>query len=74
MDDLKVLFKKITILQIFVFTKIIFFFYLFEEVPNGDWYSYGTFDFLLNYVFQNYLQIIFDLESQIWKNSNFLEK
>ena len=73
MDDLKVLFKKITILQIFFFYKNNFF-YLFEEVPNGDWYSYSTFDFLLNCVFQNYLQVIFDLKSRIWKNSNFLEK
>ena len=70
---LKILFKKIAILQIF-FSKNYFFFYLFVDMPNEDWYSYSTFDFLLNYVFQNYLRVIFDLKSRIWKNSNFLEK
>ena len=44
--------------------------YLFEDMPNGDWYSYSTFDFLLNYVFQNYLRVIFDLKSRILKNSS----
>ena len=46
MDGLKGLIKKkkkITILQIFFFYKNNFFFPLFEDMPNGDWYSYGTF-------------------------------
>ena len=72
MDDLKVLFKKNNNFANFFFT--LFFFHLFEDMPNGDWYSYSTFDFLRNYVFQNYLQVIFDLKLRIWKNSNFLEK
>ena len=74
MDDLKVLFIKNNNFAKFSFYKNNFLFHSFEDMPNGDWYSYSTFDFLLNYGFQNYLQVIFYLKSRIWKNSNFLEK
>ena len=49
--------------------------YLFRHyISNVDRYSQGTFYFLLNYTFQNYLLTIFVLQLRIWKSSNFFEQ
>ena len=66
--------KKKTILQKLIIFKIIFFFNLVKDMPIGDRYSQSKFDFLLNYVFQNYSRGMFDLQMWIWKSINFLEK
>ena len=42
-----------------------FFFVFFKDMKNGDRYSESTFDYILNYLFYNYLRVIFKLKMRI---------